>query len=226
MRYGFFSVTALAIFACRSGAALAYDDHAYHNQSPLHTSSSGCSECAAVSAPSSRPAGCSTNSMPSCTICGGNRGCDCSDQPGVDVDSLTPAAQSKKLYEASLARITFVLPEDAGVTLMERRMSTLGPKRSFVVSVSDQTMDFKYEVKVDVVRNGKKYFRKLKIIDLRAGMILAIAVDAPPVSEEEPAQITLESTVVAMGGKPPDERTDVDGKPPAELTSIRKFSDR
>ena len=96
-------------------------------------------------------------------------------------------------------------------------MSTPGAKRSFVVSVSDQSKDFKYEVKVDVVRNGKKYFKKLKIKDLRAGMILAVTVDAPPVEEGEPAQINLEAVPLAVGGKPADSAEEA---PAAEVTAI------
>jgi hypothetical protein len=99
----------------------------------------------------------------------------------------------------------FLLPEDAGVTLLDQKMSTPGPKRSFVVSVKDKSKDYKYEIKVDVVRNGKKYFRKLKIQDLRAGMILFVGVEAPEVPEGEPAQITLAPAVVATGGKPPED---------------------
>jgi len=101
-----------------------------------------------------------------------------------------------------MARIIVLLPEDAGVSLMDQKMTTLGVKRSFVVSVNDQSKDYKYEVKVDVVRNGKKYFRKLKIEDLRAGMILAVAVAAPPIPEGEPAVIEFDKQVLAKGGNP------------------------
>jgi hypothetical protein len=142
--------------------------------------------------------------LPECGVCGSNPCWDCSLDEGIDVESLTPEAQSKKLYEASMARIMFLLPEDAGVSLLDQKMGTPGPKRSFVVSVNDQSKDYKYEIKVDVVRNGKKYFRKLKIQDLRAGMILFVGVEAPPVPEGEPAQITLAPEVVAAGGKPKD----------------------
>jgi len=145
-------------------------------------------------------------------VCGQNKCWDCSGDEGIDLESLTPEAKSKKLYEASMARIMFVLPEDAGVSLLDQKMSTLGPKRSFVVSVNDQSKDYKYEVKVDVVRGGKKYFRKLKINDLRAGMILIVAVEAPPVPEGEPAEITLSYEFIQKGGKPVEDKMPDDGK--------------
>lgn len=104
-----------------------------------------------------------------------------------------------------MARITFVLPENAGVSLMDQKMSTPGAKRSFVVSIGDKTRSYKYEIKVDVVRNGKKYFKKLKIDDLKAGMILAVTVDAPPVEEGEPAIINLEAVPLAAGGLSPND---------------------
>jgi uncharacterized protein (TIGR03000 family) len=150
---------------------------------------------------------------PACGICGTNVGWDCSHEEGIDVESLTPEAQSKKLYEASMARIIVVLPEDAGVSLLDQKMTTLGVKRTFVVSVNDQSKDYKYEVKVDVVRNGKKYFRKLKIEDLRAGMILVVVVAAPPIPEGEPAVIEFGKEVLAVGGNP-DAAPPVD--PPAD----------
>ena len=148
--------------------------------------------------------------LPACGVCGTAQCWDCSGDEGVDIDSLTPAAQSKVLYEASLARIKFELPEDAGVSLLDQKMSTLGAKRTFVVPVENQDRIYKYEVKVDVVRGGKKYFKKFKIQDLRAGMILVVKIDAPPVADGEPAQIAVEYAPEAVGGKPPE----VDGGTP------------
>ena len=145
---------------------------------------------------------CGNCRMPECGVCGQNQCWDCSDEPGIDVDSLTTKAQSKKLYEASKARIVITVPEDAGVFLLDQRMSTLGAKRAFTVSVNDQSKVYKYEIKVDVVRGGKKYFKKLKIVDLRAGMILNVAVEAPPVPDGEPAQITIAAEALEKGGKP------------------------
>jgi len=141
-------------------------------------------------------------------VCGQNQCWDCSDEEGIDVESLTPEAQSKKLYEAYQARIVIIVPEAAGVSLLDQKMSTLGTKRSYLVSVNDQAKEYKYEVKVDVVMNGKKYFKKLKIKDLRAGMILVVAVEAPPVPEGEPVQINMAPDVVAKGGKPPENKDD------------------
>ncbi len=154
--------------------------------------------------------------LPECGVCGTAQCWDCSGEEGIDVDSLTPAAQSKKLYEASLARIKFELPEDAGVSLLDQKMSTLGAKRAFVVPVQSQDKDYKYEIKVDVVRGGKKYFKKIKIQDLRAGMILLVIVDAPPVADGEPGQINVAAAPEALGGKPPEEEGDSAPEPVAE----------
>lgn len=59
-----------------------------------------------------------------------------------------------------------------------------------------------------MVRNRKECFKKLKIKDLRAGMILNVAVEAPPVPEGEPAQIAIDAVPIAKGGKPKDEESD------------------
>lgn len=173
--------------------------------------SQGCSSCGELPAFSICSSDCNSCQLPECGICGTNKCWDCSGDEGIDLESLTPEAKSKKLYEASMARIMFVLPDDAGVSLLDQKMSTLGPKRSFVVSVNDQSKDYKYEIKVDVVRGGKKYFRKLKINDLRAGMILAVAVEAPPVPDGEPAEITLVPEFIHKGGKPVEDKTPDDG---------------
>ena len=217
MRFLIVSLTACLLGLSSPGVATASESCQHCGQSPQPGIGCGCSECGELPCSTFCSTECNACQVPACGVCGTNACWDCSDDPGIDVDSLTPAAQSKKLYEASLARITFVLPENAGVSLMDQKMSTPGPKRSFVVSVSDQSKDYKYEVKVDVVRNGKKYFKKLKIKDLRAGMILAVTVDAPPVEEGEPAQINLEAVPLAVGGKPADSAEDA---PAAEVTAI------
>ncbi len=130
---------------------------------------------------------------------------DCSWEEGIDIDSLTPAAQSKKLYFASQARILIELPEASGVFLLDQRMSMPGAKRTFVIPIPDQSVDYRYEVRVDVVSNGKKYFKRIKIDSFRAGMILAVKVDAPPVPEGELPQIIVATAVLAEGGKPPED---------------------
>ncbi len=101
--------------------------------------------------------------------------------------------------------------------LLGQRMSTLGEKRSFVVPIPDQARVYKYEIRVDVVRGGKKYFKKLKIDEFRAGTILAVKVAAPPVPEGEPAQIVIEAAPEAAGGKPADleDGEDADDAAPA-----------
>lgn len=172
--------------------------------------STGCSTCGPVAGCQT---GCQTGCMPECGVCNGTAMCwDCSFEEGIDIDSLTPAAQSKKLFEESMARIKFELPDNAGISLLDQKMSTPGEKRSFVIPVPDATKDYTYEIKVDVVRGGKKYFKRIKIPAFRAGMILLVKVDAPPVADGEPAVIEAAVAEEAAGGKPADE-----GAAPAEV---------
>ena len=144
--------------------------------------------------------------MPECSICNGQGMCwDCSWDEGIDIDSLTPAAQSKKLFEASQARIMIELPEASGVTLMNQKMSMPGARRTYVIPIPDQAKNYRYEVRVDVVLDGKKYFKKHVIEEFRAGMILALAVSVPAVPEGEAPQILVNSKTLAAGGAPPED---------------------
>lgn len=202
------SFTAIKLSLCLIACAAVQDD-SYQVQPGIESHfPAECSACGELPTSCNCTSDCNSCPLPECGVCGQNQCWDCSGEEGIDVDSLTPEAQSKKLYEASMARIVVMVPEDAGVFLLDQRMSTLGTKRSFLVSVNDQSKDYKYEVKVDVVRNGKKYFKKLKIADLRAGMILNVAVEAPPVPEGEPAQIAIDAVPIAKGGKPKEEESD------------------
>ena len=212
-------------FAAASGLAMAMS-----LASPAHAqeSCSACGELPSCTVDVSACGGCGAGGgcnacsgcnaceaeLPACGVCGTAQCWDCSGEEGIDVDSLTPAAQSKKLYEASLARIKFELPEDAGVSLLDQKMTTLGAKRAFVVSVQSQDKDYKYEIKVDVVRGGKKYFKKIKIKDLRAGMILLVKVESPPVPDGEPGEIIVEAAPEHVGGKPPAEDDEDKAAPP------------
>ena len=173
-------------------------------------SQEGCNSCGAAAGSSVCNGGsicgggCNTCAPPACGVCGTARCWDCSHEEGIDIDSLTVAAQSKALYEASRARIIVICPEGTGVFLMDQKMTTLGEKRSFLVDVNDRDKVYKYEVKADVVRGGKKYFKKHKIDNLRAGMILVVTVDAPPAEEGVPAVLGIEAKPDAPGGKPED----------------------
>lgn len=149
--------------------------------------------------------GCNVCGPPACGVCGTAQCWDCSHEEGIDIDSLTVAAQSRALYEASKARIVVICPEATGVSLMNQKMTTLGEKRSYTVDVNDRDRVYKYEIKVDVVRGGKKYFKKHKIDNLRAGMILTVAVDAPPYEEGAPVTLAVEVKADAPGGKPPED---------------------
>ena len=201
MRGSFAAATGLAMALSLAAQAGAQDSCSACGELPsCSICTSGCNGCNGFS-------GCEAG-LPACGVCGTAQCWDCSGEEGIDVDSLTPAAQSKKLYLASLARIKFELPEDAGVSLLDQKMSTLGAKRSFVVPVESQDKDYKYEIKVDVVRGGKKYFKKIKIQDLRAGMILVVIVEAPPVPDGDPGQIIIVPALEAPGGKPPEEEGD------------------
>ncbi|MFK7819263.1 MAG: hypothetical protein AB8G99_11125 [Planctomycetaceae bacterium] len=155
-------------------------------------------------------------------VCGANKDCPCQSYPhccdgsgggeGIDIDSLTPEAQSKKLFSQYQARIKFELPEDAGVYLLDQPMTTPGEKRSFVIPVYSQEKTYKYEIKVDVVRNGKKYFKRVKIKEFRAGMILKVAVEAPKVEKGKPIVLKVTPEVEAPGGPPKkDKKDDADG---------------
>ena len=57
----------------------------------------GCSVCNGGSACGGA---CNTCAPPACGVCGTARCWDCSHEEGIDIDSLTVAAQSKALYEA------------------------------------------------------------------------------------------------------------------------------
>lgn len=168
--------------------------------------------CGTVSCGPCAGGGCQTG----CSTCGGFDGCsmcgfgDGFGGEGIDIDSLTIESQSKKLYESLQAQLIFIMPEDADLYLSNQRMMTLGAKRTFNIPVNDQKRVYKYEIKVDVVRGGKKYYKKQKIETLRAGAILEIAVVAPKIEEGEDPVIVLAAAVKAPGGPPADEEGDKD----------------
>lgn len=124
----------------------------------------------------------------------------CCDMESIDVDSLTPEARSKALYDASQAELTFELPEDGTVYLLDQMMGTLGAKRTYTVQIPDQTKLYGYRIRVEFVRGGKKYHKNTTITDFRAGSIVAVKVEAPPVPDGEPAQIAVEAQYLAPGG--------------------------
>ncbi len=179
---------------------------------PYGCGSTGCNTC--QTGCSTCQSGCSTCEQYSdCSICGCDWGFgDGFGGEGIDVDSLTPEAQSKKLYEMLQGRLIFMMPEDADLYLSGQKMFTPGEKRTFNIPVNDQKKVYKYEIKVDVVRGGKKYYKKMKIDVLRAGAILGINVVAPPVPEGEPALIAMEVVPIAEGGPPPEEDEDGEKK--------------
>lgn len=164
---------------------------------------------------SSRP-GKQSSSQSSCQSC--DTGCDaCGIGSGylpaaIDIESLTPQAQSKRLFEASHAQLKFELPDDAVIVLSGQQMTTPGEKREFIVPVNDQETVYKYEIRIEVVRGGKRYFKKQTLKTLRAGAILKIAVAAPKVADGEPATIELAIEPEAVGGpektNPDDDTTD------------------
>ena len=191
MRFGFLRAT-FVLFAA-----------GYLSPLSVAGTDSSCSSCGEAA----QVGGCVANACSSCgcgvglpAVCGVGNCCscwDCSNEEGIDVDSLTPESQSKQLKEAMMARIVFIGPDDAGVSLMGQKMTTLGKKRSFVVPVDNVDKTFKYEVKVDVVRSGKKYFKVHKIDNLKAGMILELAVTADAPADGEPMTIGIEPNQVA-----------------------------
>ena len=143
-----------------------------------------------------------------CSICGGQGTSNCCCAVSIDVDSLKDDAQSKKLYEASRARLIFKLPDDKYfVYLSGRQMSTPGKLRSFTVPVGDQKRQFNYEVKVDMVYQGQKYHKKEILKTVKAGSIIAIEVGFVNPNEEEglPADITFDTKTRIEGGPPEDD---------------------
>jgi uncharacterized protein (TIGR03000 family) len=160
---------------------------------------SGCGDasCAPCAGAPSSCQSCNTG----CQVCGGQGFCcDGLIGEGIDVDSLTPEAQSKQLLESLQARLIFELPEDADIYLADQKMMTAGAKRTFVVPVNDATKVYQYRFKVDVVRGGQKYFKNVTLDTLRAGAILKVTVEAPPAVEGEPATIVVAVEPVAPGG--------------------------
>lgn len=161
------------------------------------TSGCGDASCAPCAGAPSSCQSCNTG----CQVCGGQGFCcDGLVGEGIDVDSLTPEAQSKQLLESLQARLIFELPEDADIYLADQKMMTAGAKRTFVVPVNDATKVYQYRFKVDVVRGGQKYFKNVTLDTLRAGAILKVTVEAPPAVEGEPATIVVAVEPVAPGG--------------------------
>ncbi|MCA9057071.1 MAG: hypothetical protein KDA85_01170 [Planctomycetaceae bacterium] len=139
--------------------------------------------------------------LPECGVCGTNQCCwDCSYDEGTDIESLTPEAQSKTLYDASQARIEFELPETAGVWLGSQKMMTPGGKRTFVVPIADRTKIYKYEARIDVVIHGKKYFRRIPVNAITAGTILSYKITVPEIEEGATPIIDHEAKTLAAGG--------------------------
>ena len=161
-------------------------------------------------------------SQKSCLRCGTSKGCNssgcsvCNGRPGrccypdapIDIDSLTPEAESGRLYEQLQAKLVFKVPEDADVYLSGQRMITGGAEREFLVAVNDQKKTYSYEVRVDVVRGGQAYFKKHMLKALRAGAIIEINVESPPVEEGELPEINLEAAPVVPGGPSADSKSD------------------
>lgn len=183
------------------------------------------SSCAVAGSARDKDRGRDSHGSSSCQSC--QTGCDacglCCDPmalEAIDVDSLTPEAQSKQLFEALQARLVFALPEDADVYLSGQKMSTLGVARTFTVGVNDPKLIYRYDIRVEVVRNGKKYFKQETLKILRAGTILEIEVIAPPVPEGLPAQIAFAIGIIQPGGPPApeapaDDAPAEDEEPPA-----------
>jgi len=145
--------------------------------------------------------GCPSAMMPTCSVCDGGMSCwDCCFQEAIDVDSLTPEAKSRQLYDSGLARIDMILPDDGTVYLMGQMMMTLGVERTFTVPVPDRSKIYAYDLRFEFVRGGKKYFKKVKLDGVRAGAIILVGVEAPPVPDGEPGVIVVAAEVVLPGG--------------------------
>lgn len=146
-----------------------------------------CGECGrATAVPCAENACCNPCEKPGIVGCW-----DCTFEEGTDIDSLTPAAQSKALKEASQARIVYEGPDNVGVWLNGQRMSALGKKRSYLIPLPAADASYTYEIKVDTVLNSKKYFRRIKIESLKAGAILVCRVETA-----EGEEVRLDAQIV------------------------------
>jgi hypothetical protein len=116
--------------------------------------------------------------------------------PGTDIDSLTLAAQSKRLLEASQAELRFTVPESAVLWLGSRKVSALGAKRTVRVPISDVAKSYHYEARIEFVLGGKKYFRRIDIGGLQAGRIVAYSFTIPELKEDDIPTIDFEREVL------------------------------
>ena len=149
---------------------------------------------------------CSRPAVRTCQSCCGQAKCCpgnpcCIPEAPIDIDSLTPEAQSKALYEKKQARLIFNVPEDAYVWLGHQKMEACGAKREYLVQVNEQDAVYKYDFKVDVVRGGRVYYKKSSMNILRAGAIITVNVQSPPVAEGEIPAIVVEVVPVMPGDK-------------------------
>ncbi|MEI7698375.1 MAG: hypothetical protein WCK86_01155 [Planctomycetia bacterium] len=164
---------------------------------------SAASDCAAPATPCERTKPCVSTTCPQncqsvdCQVCG-TSACawDCTMDPGTDVDSLTLAAQSKRLLEASQAELRFTVPESAVLWLGNRKVSALGTKRAVRVPIFDVAKSYHYEARVEFVLDGKKYFRRIDIGGLQAGRILAYSFTIPELKEDDIPTIDFERQVL------------------------------
>jgi hypothetical protein len=157
--------------------------------------------------------GCPSAVMPMCSVCDNGMTCwECCFQEAIDVDSLTPQAQSRDLYDSYLARIDVVLPEDGTVYLLTQMMTTPGERRSYTVPFQNRDKAYDYDVKFEFVMDGQKYFKKWTINEFRAGSIVKLVVAPNPGSDDTPPEILVEPEVLAAGGEgnPPEAEPAVD----------------
>lgn len=157
------------------------------------------------------PAQCS-----SCQTCGVLNGDCCFPNEAIDIDSLTDEAQSKRLYEALQARLIFEVPEDVELILSGQKMTTCGKERVFLVSVNDQKLTYRYDIRVDAVRGGQLYFKKQQLKILKAGAILKVTVEAPKVADGEIPVIAMAIEPIMPGGPTEQDKT----TPAAEMPEV------
>ena len=158
-----------------------------------------CSDCAPVAECGSCPdyANACDNCIP------GETKTACCHGVSVDVDSLKPEAVSKRLREASQAKLVFVLPDDKPfVYLSGTRMATPGKRREYLIPVGNTTESYDYNIKVDTVFDGQLYHKQHTLDNMRAGAIMQITVAFIPPNADAglPADITFEPVVIAAGG--------------------------
>lgn len=192
-----------------------------------HPSDIGCSTCGPT-LHAQTPCGSSQCGAAQCGTCqtgGLSNGDCCFPNAAIDIDSLTDEAQSKRLYEQLQARLIFEVPDDVELILSGQKMTTWGKERSFLVSVNDQKLTYRYDIRVDAVRGGQLYFKKQQLKILKAGAILKVTVVAPKVADGEIPEISMTVEPIMAGGPSEEEKAKAAARKPEVAPGVPEALD-